>query len=217
MNGKVRIGFFSFTEITDPAEHRSYNEWHMYDHMPEQFPIGGIVYGQRWVSTPACTANRAASRGPLAATHYLTLYLMSDPVRETLREFYEHGRALAKLGRFHQHRRALLSGPFVVNGMAAAPRVLVRAEAVPYRPHSGVYVIVDSEPLALDEFVAAPGVVGAWSFAGTDEYTDLPWATRGRGVTVCWLDGDAPAVDATTAEFAGPFETIGLHDWNWFE
>ena len=67
MNGKVRIGFFSFTEITDPAEHRSYNEWHMYDHMPEQFPIGGIVYGQRWVSTPACTANRAASSGPLAA------------------------------------------------------------------------------------------------------------------------------------------------------
>ena len=142
MNGKVRIGFFSFTEITDPAEHRSYNEWHMYDHMPEQFPIGGIVYGQRWVSTPACTASRAASSGPLAATHYLTLYLMSDPVRETLREFYEHGRALAKLGRFHQHRRALLSGPFLVTGMAAAPRVLVRAEAVPYRPHSGVYVIV---------------------------------------------------------------------------
>ena len=51
---KVRIGFFSFTEITDPAEHRSYNEWHQLDHMPEQFPLPGVVFGQRWVSTPAC-------------------------------------------------------------------------------------------------------------------------------------------------------------------
>ena len=38
---KFKIGFFSFTEITDPAEHRSYNEWHMLDHMPEQYPIAG--------------------------------------------------------------------------------------------------------------------------------------------------------------------------------
>ena len=41
---KVKVGFFSFTEITDPAEHRAYNEWHQLDHMPEQLPIPGIVY-----------------------------------------------------------------------------------------------------------------------------------------------------------------------------
>ena len=42
---KVQIGFFSFTEITDPAEHKSYNEWHQLDHMPEQFPLLGVVFG----------------------------------------------------------------------------------------------------------------------------------------------------------------------------
>ena len=52
---KVVAGFFSFTEITDPAEHRAYNEWHQLDHMPEQLPLDGIAYGQRWVSTPAVT------------------------------------------------------------------------------------------------------------------------------------------------------------------
>ena len=56
---KVRLGFFSFTEITDPSEHRSYNEWHQLDHMPEQYPLPGVVFGQRWVSTPACRRARA--------------------------------------------------------------------------------------------------------------------------------------------------------------
>ena len=60
---KVRIGFFSFTEITDPTKHRAYNEWHQLDHMPEQFPIRGVAYGQRWVSTPACRDARAVDEG----------------------------------------------------------------------------------------------------------------------------------------------------------
>ena len=63
---KVEVGFFSFTEITDPSEHRAYNEWHQLDHMPEQLPLRGVAYGARWVSTPACTGapgrRRRASR-----------------------------------------------------------------------------------------------------------------------------------------------------------
>ena len=74
---KAAYGFFSFTEITDPAEHRAYNEWHQLDHLPEQFPLRGIVYGQRWVSTPACRDARAVSDAsldpiPVSYTH-LTL------------------------------------------------------------------------------------------------------------------------------------------------
>ena len=55
---KVKVGFFSFTEITDPDEHRSLQRVAQLDHMPEQFPFDGIAYGQRWVSTPACRAAR---------------------------------------------------------------------------------------------------------------------------------------------------------------
>ena len=58
---KVKAGFFSFTEVTDPKEHRAYNEWHQLDHLPEQFPLRGIAFGQRWVSTPACAAARAST------------------------------------------------------------------------------------------------------------------------------------------------------------
>jgi len=230
---KVRLGFFSFTEITDPGEHQSYNEWHQLDHMPEQFPLEGVAYGQRWVSTPACRVARAVSEPPLDSIHYMTLYLMTDPVERTLREFMQLGRDLHAVGRFHMHRRARLSGPFPLVGESVAPRVLISAAAVPYRPNLGVYVeveeVADDEDPAdaerirtahLSALCARPGVAGAWSFA--DEQ---------RRIVVAWLDAPPlelndrllPVVARRRAEstgrtvFAGPFETITPRDWMWFD
>ncbi len=198
---KFKIGFFSFTEITDPSEHHSYNEWHMLDHMPEQYPIPGIAYGQRWVSTPACREARAVSGERLDPVHYLTCYLMTEPVEETLKEFYEHGRALGKVGRFHKHRRALMSGPFRILDGVAAPRVLIRDESVPFRPHLGIYVVVeaagapdcDAHEAAL---LAGPGVAGLWSFGSGEPSESLPWQPGDERITVAWLDEDAVTVAA---------------------
>jgi hypothetical protein len=229
---KIRVGFFSFTEITDPGEHRSYNEWHQLDHMPEQFPLDGIAYGQRWVSTPACRAARAVSEPPLDAIHYMTLYLMTEPVDRTLREFMQLGRDLRSANRFHLARASRLSGAFPYVDARVAPRVLVSREAVPYRPNRGVYVEVEElapgAPRANDEHdgshlearCALPGVAGAWSFA--DER---------RRITVSWLDAPplearrrlAEVVEAHRAAsphrtvFAGPLESITPWEWDWFE
>jgi hypothetical protein len=212
---KVVVGFFSFTEVTHPAEHPAYNAWHQLDHMPEQFPIPGIAYGQRWVSTPACRAARSAGGALLDPIHYVTLYLMAEPIDETLREFRRLGRELRDLDRFHLHRRAHLSGPFRVTGTAAAERVLISAAAVPYRPHHGIHVSVHDGAAAvdLDALCAVDGVAGAWSFADDE-----------RSISVAWLDA-APlevtnAVAAATpvgAAFAGPFETITAWKWDWFD
>jgi hypothetical protein len=213
---KVKVGFFSFTEITDPAEHHSYNEWHMLDHMPEQYPLDGIAYGQRWVSTPACRAARSVSGPRLDPIHYMTLYLMTEPVDRTLREFMALGRELHEQNRFHLHRKAHLSGPFRVEATAAAPRVLISAEAVPYRPNLGVYVTVaalDAPAPDLDEVCAVPGVAGAWRFADGE-----------RRITVAWCDvepltvaGAMRAPAAAGVEFAGPFETVRPWQWTWFD
>jgi hypothetical protein len=215
---KVKVGFFSFTEITDPGEHRAYNEWHQLDHMPEQFPLRGIAYGQRWVSTPACRAARAASGARLDPIHYMTLYLVTEPVDETLREFRQLGRDLYDAGRFHLHRHSHLSGPFALVDSAVAPRVLISAEAVPYRPHCGVYAIVQAASATapdLDVVCATDGVAGAWAFA--DE---------AQRITIAWLDGEPLRVAAALAsvaepgdgvELAGPFETITPWQWGWFE
>jgi hypothetical protein len=211
---KVKVGFFSFTEVTDPDEHRSYNEWHQLDHMPEQFPLAGIAYGQRWVSTPMCRAARTASAPPLDAIHYVTLYLMTEPIDETLRDFFALGKELHDKDRFHHHRKAHLSGPFPVVATAAAPRVLISAAAVPYRPHRGVYVVVqraEADTASVDEVVTMAGVAGAWAFADDQ-----------RRITVMWCDEDVLDVAARVgnvdgAEFAGPFETIAPWEWDWFD
>jgi len=228
---KFKVGFFSFTEITDPNEHHSYNEWHMLDHMPEQYPIGGIAYGQRWVSTPACAAARAVSGEQLDAVHYLTCYVMTDPVDETLREFYEHGRALGKVGRFHQHRKALLSGPFRIVGGVAHDRVLVRPESIPFRPHHGIYVVVEDAGAPdtdahEDALMAVPGVAGLWTFVSGAASDAHPWKPGDQRITVAWLDTDPLAVADRCISieglregvtFAGPFETITPWDWTWFD
>ena len=223
---KVKVGYFSFTEITDPKEHHSYNEWHQLDHMPEQYPLPGLAFGQRWVSTPACRAAREVDEEPLRSVHYITLYLMTEPVKETLEKFMALGQQLREKNRFHLHRRSHLSGPFQLVATEAAGRVLISAEAVPYRPNFGVYVIVEElaegSPFDLDlsPLVAVPGVAGAWVFG----------AGR-RQISVCFLD-DAPlgvadglrpalvkrwADSSSRAVFAGPLETIVPWRWDWFD
>jgi hypothetical protein len=203
---KVKIGFFSFTEITDPGEHRAYNEWHQLDHMPEQFPIRGVAYGQRWVSTPACRAARAVDEELLHPAHYMTLYLMTEPVDETLNEFMDLGQQLRAVGRFHLKRRACFSGPLQWLDAHAAPRVLVSAESLPYRPNRGVYVVVeeprdDADPEAFDAWVRRwhqsdvehwleiPGVAGAWTFATHPRLRNPGWSSKKLRITVCYLDG----------------------------
>ncbi len=229
---KVKVGFFSFTEITDPAEHRSYNEWHQLDHMPEQYPLLGMAFGQRWVSTPACRAARAVDGALLGAVHYVTLYLMTEPVEGTLEQFHALGGRLRELGRFHEHRRALLSGPFDVDTVAAAPRVLVSAEAVPYRPNRGAYIVVEEGPAAPVDTAAlleVPAVAGVWSFISDTERSGA-WRPGRRRVTVCFLD-DAPLdasadlgevvrrgrPDAAGVIHAGPVETVTPWQWDWFD
>ena len=236
---KPTYGFFSFTEVTDPAEHRSYNEWHQLDHLPEQFPLAGIVSGQRWVSTPACRAARAVSDPDLDPIHYVTCYLMAEPIEQTIDEFFALGAELHRLDRFHQQRRAHLTGPFRIVGRLSAPRVLVSAAAVPFRAHRGIYVVVEELPTSStpDEWQSAlpavPGVAGVWIVATTPRLTSRRWTGGERRITVCWLDDDvievaarlAPVVAARRAQleqstrvtFAGPLETITPWKWDWFD
>jgi hypothetical protein len=230
---KVVAGYFSLTELTDPAAHRAYNEWHQLDHLPEQYPLAGVVSGQRWVATPACRAARAASEPALDPVQYLTLYLLADPLAATLADFLTVARELRRAGRFFDARRALLSGPFGRAEAEAAPRVLVSAEAVPHRPCTGIYAIVEGEGSGASDLATlctVQGVAGAWTFAAGGFAADHRFTTGHHQVTLCWLDDDpvtvaarlAPVLEADWARrssrpsLAGPFETITPWSWDWF-
>lgn len=241
MTEEVEVGFFSFSEVTDPSEHRSYNEWHQLDHLPEQYRLPGVVLGQRWVCTPACRATRRFDAEELSSAQYMTLYLMTAPVSETLEDFRALGAALREEGRFHLRRRSCLSGPFSPIDRRAAGRVLVSAQVLPFRPNLGVYVVVhalDSD-VSLDAADAAklserlcnePGVAGVWTFVSLGGFEHLGWRPGNRRITVCYLDepplsvaealGEAVlqmAQGAPAPELAGPFETISPWRWDWFE
>lgn len=242
MTAEVEVGFFSFSEVTDPSEHRSYNEWHQLDHLPEQYRLAGVAHGQRWVSTPACRAAWRFCGGPAAQSHYMTLYLMTAPVSKTLEEFRALGSALYEEGRFHLMRRAGLAGPFALVDRRAAKRALVSAQVIPFRPNLGVYVIaeplesgspgdapVDGAFLA-ERMCSAPGVAGVWSFVSLEGFERLGWQPGRRRITVCYLDEpplsvveslDTAMIEALgerrPPELAGPFETITPWSWDWFD
>lgn len=234
---KVVAGFFSFTEV-EAGAHRSYNEWHLYDHLPEQFVLPGIAGGWRWVRPPELAA-RSSATPPLDRTHYVTLYLLAEPLMPALTDFQEHGMALARAGRFHQQRTSHLAGPLLVEARCAAPRVVVAPAAVPFRPGTGVHVRVLRADLALDEacpasLLAVPGVAGVWSFAGVPPAAPGPYGDTlaGHRVVVAWLDGDPAEVDAALtaacppppvgadgpARFVGTLAAIDPHGpFDWFD
>lgn len=221
---KVKVGFFSFTEITDPTQHRAYNEWHMLDHMPEQFPLPGVVFGQRWVLTPERRAVAHLTH-PFDRVHYVTLYLMTDPVTATLDEFAALGAELyATPGRWFDARRSHVVGPWRLAAIAAAPRAAIRAEAVPARPHRALQVVV-GRAAPVDVWCAMPGVAGAWRFE-----PDALLAPRRRGgvdepITLVWVDGDPPeldieldvGLDLPQVRCSAILEPITPWQWDWFD
>jgi hypothetical protein len=219
---KVVAGFVSFTEVAAGA-HRSYNEWHLFDHLPEQLPLRGIAWGERWVLTPARRA-RSHLVPPLDRIHYVTLYLLAEPVDETIAEFFALAGELRAADRFHEHRTAHLAGPAAVTASSAAPRALVSAAAIPSRPSTGVHVRVEpaATPSTAIALADAPGVAGVWTFTGDGRSP----ATDGLRFTWCWLDGDVdetaralvavpPADGASFVATLVPVDPRGR--WDWFD
>lgn len=220
---KATFGFVSFTEV-EPGAHQSYNEWHLFDHLPEQLPLAGIVWGQRWVLTPALRAQCTAEL-PLDRTHYVTLYLLAEPIEQTLAEFRALAVALRGLGRFHQQRTSHLFGPMAVESWHTADPHHISAEAVPFRPCTGVHVrLAPASVPAPRRAVELPGVAGTWSFVGDPDQS--PPELVGLRATWSWLDGDPAETAAAEAAVPRPhdlvldatFETVDPRGpWDWFD
>ncbi len=239
---RVKVGFFSLTRHSKTGDDRPYLEWHQLDHMPEQYQLPGLVAGQRWGSTPSCRAARAVESGDWSLVEHVVCYLMGNPVDETIDEFLTLGRHLAELGRFSHSMPAQYAGALRLLEAHASPRVLVSDEVVPFRPHQGIYLIVE-EPTdrtaqdaylqrrhteLLPELVSVPGVAGAWTFA-TSSAIRRPSFTEGAyRMTLCYLDDEPAAVgerlqplmarvsatEPVRLVLAAPFESVVRWDWD---
>ncbi len=214
---RVKAAFFSFTPPAPPDDDGSYLRWHLLDHMPEQYQLPGIQLGLRYVADGDYLNACVVGHPPLEQVGNVVNYLVGDPVQQTHDDFMALGRRLAEVGRFPERRPSLQLRMPALLRWHAAPRALISAEVVPFRPHRGVVIVVE-EPAGGDvaswlqwldkehhqSVLATPGVAGVWFYGSTSTWVLHP-ATRGdpQHVTVIYLDADPLA---TTKALAPLFE-----------
>jgi hypothetical protein len=184
----VRVVFVSMSARAPDGRDEEYLVWHALDHRPEQHRLSALRGSLRLVSTPACRAVRAAADTRYEAVDHVMSYLFSN--RAALEPFLALGRALGEGGRMPLRLPSVETAAYDLAGAVAAPRALVGADVIPWRPARGVYLLIERGRVPADELTAVPGVAGAWWYAGAP--LPPPWRTDTTGlqITCCYLDGD---------------------------
>ena len=183
--GDVTTVFVSLTAREPDGRDAEYLRWHALDHRPEQHRLAGLRGSLRLVSTPACRAARPAGDDRYDAVDHVMTYWFAGP--ESLGPFMALGRALREAGRMPLQLPSVEVASYQLAGTAVAPRVVVGADVIPWRPAVGVYLLLESGPAPAGRLTEAEGVAGVW------------WATRADGesvtqMTYCFLDDDPEAV-----------------------
>ena len=218
--------FISFSEREPHGRDADYIEWHSLDHRPEQYRLAELRNSLRLVSTPECRAARAASSEQYDTVDHVMTYLFSDLA--VLPRFSELGAALNAGGRMPLR---LPSAGFMTADLAgkmAAANAVAGADVIPWRPATGVYLLIEDGHAPADALVDVPGVAGVWWYHGA--LAPPPFSTDARGVqvTYCYLDGDpvetaerlGPVVRTRWASgdisgrLAAPFHLIVPFDWS---
>ena len=205
----------------------------MLDHMPEQYPLPGIAYGQRWVSTPACRGGagdqRAAARRRCTTSR---CYLMTEPVEEHAARVHTNTAARsARSSRFHRHATRVAVG--------SVPRARRRARRIgcldlaPSRCRSVRTAASTSSskrparPTLHAHEAALMRDPPVWPGCGPSVPARRRTLTRGsRATSASRWPGSTQEPNAVAAElapiersrtgvtFVGPFETITPWEWD---
>jgi hypothetical protein len=159
-------------------------------------------------------------------------YLFGDV--EGLKGFNDLAVALGGAGRIPYLLPLVERGVYRLDGMAAAPRIKVGADVLPWWPLLGVYVIVEQGEASASDLTAVPGVAGAWWGASHPLDPDLATAdgrpmseADGLHITYCFLDDDPVATAGRLSEpletrwaetgvlplLAAPFHVVVGHDY----
>jgi hypothetical protein len=224
----VRVAVLSMSARSPTGDDAAYLEWHALDHLPEQHRIAGVRLGTRWVSTPRCRAARAASEGRFDEVDHVVQYLFAEPVAAALDSFFELGAALRLAGRMPLRLPPVELGAYGLAATASAPRVLVGADVLPWRPCRGAYLLLEDGGSSPAELLDIDGVAGFWSYEGGPPRHAGLADTGGRRLTVCYLDDDPASTAARVGEvlrkrwagagpsplLAAPFELLTPWEWD---
>ena len=205
-----------------------YLEWHCLDHRPEQYRLAGLRASLRLVSTPACRKARAVSSEPYDATDHVMNYFFADPGE--LKGFFDLAVGLKDGGRIPYLLPSVEMGAYAFQGAAAAPRIRVGADVLPWWPAQGAYLLVERGSAPITQLLEEPGVAGAlWATSVPIEQAGYDGASYNEGVQVSYvyLDADPaetgaqlrPALERRWADtgsvplLAAPFHTVSPLDF----
>ena len=224
--GDITTLFVSMATRHPDGDDAEYLQWHTLDHRPEQHRLSAVRASLRLVSTPACRAARAASPQPYDAIDHVMTYFFTDP--GGMQGFLDLAKALIGAKRKLPLLPPVERGIYEVQHKAAAPRVKIGADVLPWWPVKGIYLLLERGDAAADALLAVDGVAGVWSAPAMDVDARLASAKAGQTATYCFLDDDPVA----TAErlrpvltqrweqagveplLAAPFYPVVPHEWD---
>jgi hypothetical protein len=229
--------------MTDPGRHRAENELFQLYHQPELRSLPEVAWVDRWVCAPDCATRTAEGRFDYASISWLR-----PPAHASARACSEHFERAAQLG---LHSRAwaetTLDAFMVPLKGYVRPSALLSAEALPFRPNTGAYLIIsrfhrhhDAEAedvfrwydqTRIPDLLECAGAVGAWTFAARDFYApDRDLAQPMLRMKLIYLERDPLAFtdqlsklksrdtsDVEEIVFAGPLRAIVPWQWDWFD
>ncbi|MGI8755397.1 MAG: hypothetical protein ACR2MB_05960 [Acidimicrobiales bacterium] len=226
----VAASIVSMSARSPDGDDAAYLRWHGLDHLPEQYRLSGVCHGSRWVSTPACRAARLVSDARFDAMDHLVQYLVCNPLDATLDGFFSLGRALHDAGRMPLRLPSVELGGYRFVEAIAAPRALVGAAVLPWRPNRGIELLVEQgvSPEPLRDLVDVEGVAGVWSYEGTVSMHARLAPTGGLHLHVLYVDEDPVTVadrlrgplarrwadQALTPLLAAPMVTVVPFAWD---
>lgn len=224
--GDVTTLFVSMARRHPDGADAEYLRWHTLDHRPEQHRLSAVRASLRLVSTPACRSARATSRAPYDDIDHVMTYFFTDPSGMT--GFLELAKGLSNAGRKLPLLPPVERGIYRVEDRAAAPRVKVGADVLPWWPIRGVYLLLETNAAAATDLTDIDGVAGVWSAVSQSVDARLASAPADQTISYCFLDCDPvsaaerlrPALEKRWSGgdieplLAAPFHAVVPYEWD---
>jgi hypothetical protein len=156
-------------------------------------------------------------------------YFFTD--RSGLKGFNELSTALGDSDRKLTLLPPVQRGVYTVQTKAAAPRVKVRADVLPWWPVRGMYLLLETLETgapAPTDLLDVDGVAGVWSATSHSVHSGATKLVEGQTISYAFLDDDPvatasrlrPALEQRWSGgdiqplLAAPFHTVVPHEWD---
>jgi hypothetical protein len=224
--GDVTTLFVSMARRHPDGADAEYLRWHTLDHRPEQHRLSAVRASLRLVSTPACRSARVTSRDPYDDIDHVMTYFFTD--QSGMTGFLDLAKALSSAGRKLPLLPPVERGIYRVEDKAAAPRVKIGADVLPWRPVRGAYLLLEADASGATELTDVDGVAGVWSALSKSVDARLASAPAGQTISYCFLDDDPVATadrlrpvlekrwsnNGIEPLFAAPFHVVVPYEWD---